>query len=96
MAAGLGARATAGRFRDGRRVIERNAGRPSAGAEGEVVLTPKAKAELAWKVQDSHDPFKGLPVRRVYIPKPGGKQRPPGIRVIHGPRAPAADRRAGR
>jgi hypothetical protein len=31
-----------------RRVTERNAGRLTAGVDGEVVLTPKAKTELAW------------------------------------------------
>jgi RNA-directed DNA polymerase len=60
-------------------VTERNAGRLTAGVDGEVVLTPKAKAELALRVQDRREPFKALPVRRVFIPKPGGKQRPLGI-----------------
>ncbi|MGZ3472575.1 MAG: group II intron reverse transcriptase/maturase, partial [Isosphaeraceae bacterium] len=65
-----------------RRVTERNAGRLTAGVDGEVVLTPEAKTELALRVQDSREPFKALPVRRVYIPKPGGKQRPLGIPTI--------------
>jgi RNA-directed DNA polymerase len=65
-----------------RRVTERNAGRLTAGVDGEVVLTPKAKAELVDRVAHSREPFKALPVRRVYIPKPGGKQRPLGIPVI--------------
>ena len=56
-----------------RRVTERNAGRLTAGVDGEVVLTPKAKTELANRVQDSREPFKALPVRRVCIPKPGTK-----------------------
>jgi RNA-directed DNA polymerase len=65
-----------------RRVTERNAGRLTAGVDGEVALTPKAKTELVFRVQDSREPFKALPVRRVYIPKPGAKKRPLGIPVI--------------
>ena len=45
-----------------RRVTERNAGRLTAGVDGEVVLTPKAKAELVWRVAHSREPFKALPV----------------------------------
>jgi RNA-directed DNA polymerase len=65
-----------------RRVTERNAGRLTAGVDGEVVLTPKAKEQLVARVKDSREPFKALAVRRVFIPKPGGKQRPLGIPVI--------------
>jgi len=66
-----------------RRVTERNAGRLTAGVDGEVVLTPKAKAELARRVHDPADAFKAMPVRRVFIPKPGTKkQRPLGIPVL--------------
>jgi RNA-directed DNA polymerase len=65
-----------------RRVTERNAGRLTAGVDGEVVLTPEAKLELADRVQHRPDAFKALPVRRVYIPKAGGKRRPLGIPVI--------------
>jgi hypothetical protein len=63
-----------------RRVTERNARRLTAGVNGEVVLTPKAKTELVDRVAHSREPFKALPVRRVFIPKPGSnKQRPLGI-----------------
>ncbi len=67
-----------------RRVTERNAGRLTAGVDGEVVFSPEAKLALVDRVQHSAEPFKALPVRRVYIPKAGSgaKRRPLGIPVI--------------
>src|SRR5262250_1428790 len=55
-----------------RRVTELNAGRKTAGIDGEVALTPEAKGDLAGWVQRRAEPWIARPVRRVYIPKRGG------------------------
>ena len=66
-----------------RRVAEINAGRETAGIDGRVALLPQAKAELATWVQQRSGAWTPKPVKRVYIPKAGGKQRRPlGIPVI--------------
>ena len=63
-----------------RRVTERNAGRLTAGIDGEVVLTPEAKMKLAERVQRQAEPFKALPVRRGIHPKEGQQHQAPSAR----------------
>lgn len=65
-----------------RRVTEVNAGRKTAGIDGKTALLPQRKAELADWMQHRAGPWKPKPVKRVYIAKGNGKQRPLGIPVI--------------
>lgn len=65
-----------------RRVTELNAGRKTAGVDGEVVLTSRAKTVLVDEVHRDRKDWRARPVKRVYIPKANGKQRPLGIPVL--------------
>ncbi|MGH3924501.1 MAG: reverse transcriptase N-terminal domain-containing protein, partial [Pseudonocardiaceae bacterium] len=66
------------------RVTEINAGRKTAGVDGEVALTEQDRAELVVRARREARSWRPLPVKRVYIPKAGAKLtlRPLGIPVI--------------
>ena len=65
-----------------RRVTELNAGRKTAGVDGRVVLAGREKADMAAWLQRGAAAWKPRPVKRVFIPKKGGKLRGLGIPVI--------------
>lgn len=65
-----------------KRVTQQSSGRRTAGIDGERALTPEARAQLATRVHRSPLSQKSRPVKRVFIPKANGKQRPLGIPVV--------------
>jgi RNA-directed DNA polymerase len=65
-----------------RQVTWRNAGRRTPGIDGEVALDSLARMRLAVRVHRTISTWQPVPVRRVYIPKANGKQRPLGIPVL--------------
>jgi RNA-directed DNA polymerase len=65
-----------------RRVTELNAGRKTAGVDGQVVVVPEQKAELVDWLQHRTHSWSPSPVKRVYVPKSNGRRRPLGIPVI--------------
>jgi RNA-directed DNA polymerase len=65
-----------------RQVTQRNAGRRTAGVDGETALSNEARADVAMRVHRSRSSWEPVPVRRVYIPKANGKRRPLGIPVV--------------
>lgn len=65
-----------------RRVTEINAGRKTPGVDGQVITTDPEKVELTRWIHREAKPWTARPVKRVYIPKAGGKRRPLGIPVV--------------
>jgi len=64
-----------------RRATQVNAGKNTAGVDKVVVKTPAARGRLVDELS-SYQPWRASPVRRVYIPKANGKQRPLGIPTV--------------
>jgi RNA-directed DNA polymerase len=67
-----------------RQVTQHNAGRKTAGIDGEVALTSEARAGVAVRVHQSLSSWRPVAVKRVHIPKASNraKLRPLGIPVI--------------
>ena len=65
-----------------RRVTQHNAGRKTPGIDGQVALTSPDRAAVAVAVHRHTTSWQARPVKRVFIPKANGKQRPLGIPVL--------------
>ena len=64
-----------------RKATQENKGRKTAGVDKVLVKTPRKRGQMVDDLINNQD-WKPKPVRRVYIPKSNGKQRPLGIPTI--------------
>jgi len=75
------ARATSNKLLAIRQVTQENQGKHTPGVDGKVYDSPKARMALS-RENLSLKGYRPKPVRRVYIPKANGKQRPLGIPTV--------------
>ena len=64
-----------------RKATQDNEGRKTPGVDKVLIKTPQARGKMVDDLMKNQD-WKPKPVRRVYIPKSNGKQRPLGIPTI--------------
>jgi RNA-directed DNA polymerase len=74
-------RATSNKLLAIRRVTQENRGKHTPGVDGWVYDTPEARTALSQENMSFKD-YRPQPVKRVYIPKANGKQRPLGIPTV--------------
>lgn len=74
-------RATSNKLLAIRRVTQENRGKHTPGVDGRVYDTPQARTALSQEKMSLKD-YQPQPVKRVYIPKANGKQRPLGIPTV--------------